>query len=398
MHDFENCDALVGKKRALALAESEDEQEVVAAFLCYTDLIRRRQSLFASYQAAAEAAISLYVKYRGGIQSIRVFDVPNVTFQPEAICEKWFVQHFRFTHHAMDRVVLAFMNVGFPSVVRSSARDKCSLYDAMCMMCFKYSYPTRLGTMVRIFGSSVCRMGRLISALRRMISSRFRTKLISPSKLTRQALANFSAAVQEKSGLSNCVGFIDGTVRPICKPSVLQGSCYNGKDRVHALKYQGITTPDGMILQLSGPWPGARHDQFMVRESGIQDYMCSLPRREDGAMYVLYADQGYSEDVGIVTPYFDGAINSLHEAFNQQMASSRISVEWAFGNIVQQWASTSFTATQQMLSNRKVGQVYIVAAFLCNLLNTMSPNNTSQYFGVQPPSLELYLQQMYSPL
>jgi hypothetical protein len=204
--------------------------------------------------------------------------------------------------------------------------------------------------------------------------------------------------VQEKSGLSNCVGFIDGTVRPICKPSVLQGSCYNGKDRVHALKYQGITTPDGMILQLSGPWPGARHDQFMVRESGIQDYMCSLPRREDGAMYVLYADQGYSEDVGIVTPYFDGAINSLHEAFNQQMASSRISVEWAFGNIVQQWASTSFTATQQMLSNRKVGQVYIVAAFLCNLLNTMSPNNTSQYFGVQPPSLELYLQQMYSPL
>ena len=109
----------------------------------------------------------------------------------------------------------------------------------------------------------------------------------------------------------------------------------------------------------------------------------------------MYADQGYSDDVGVETPYFDAAVNAQHEAFNQAMASSRITVEWQFGGILQNWAANDMVRLQQLLSNRKIGQVYIVSGFLCNLLNTLRPNNTSQYFGVQPPMLEAYLVSMY---
>ena len=37
--------------------------------------------------------------------------------------------------------------------------------------------------------------------------------------------------------LTNCWGFIDGTVRPVSKPGMYQRVLYNGHKRVHALKF-----------------------------------------------------------------------------------------------------------------------------------------------------------------
>jgi hypothetical protein len=384
--------------KRLRESDDEDEEEVVAAFLLYVEMIRRQHMAYGQLRSCVESVVSYYVHLRGGVNELFNHEIPKVKFQPQLFCEKWFSQHFRFSHHEMDRVVLALLNAGFPSVVRSRTRDKCGLYEAFCMMCFKYAWPTRLGTMVKTFGSSTCRMSRIVSALRRLIFARFRGNLSTPPVLAPHQLDVFCAAVQKKSGLGSCFGFIDGTVRDICKPSALQGPLYNGKDRKHALKYQAVTTPDGMFLQLAGPWPGSRHDQFMVRESGIVEYLETVARRaSDGAVYCIYADQGYSQAFGIETPYFDGAVNAQHEAFNQCMAASRITVEWAFGAIVNTWQSTAYAPAQQLLSNRKVGQVYVVAGVLCNLLNTLHPNNTSKYFGVLPPPLEVYMATACSP-
>ena len=44
---------------------------------------------------------------------------------------------------------------------------------------------------------------------------------------------------------------------------------YNGHKRQHALKYQSITTPNGMIANLYGPVEGKRHDATMFRISGL---------------------------------------------------------------------------------------------------------------------------------
>ena len=44
---------------------------------------------------------------------------------------------------------------------------------------------------------------------------------------------------------------------------------YNGHKRQHALKYQSITTPNGMIANLYGPVEGKRHDATIFRISGL---------------------------------------------------------------------------------------------------------------------------------
>ena len=42
--------------------------------------------------------------------------------------------------------------------------------------------------------------------------------------------------------LHNCWGFIDGTVRPVCRPQEVQRVVYNGHKRVHAIKFQSGNT------------------------------------------------------------------------------------------------------------------------------------------------------------
>ena len=42
-------------------------------------------------------------------------------------------------------------------------------------------------------------------------------------------------------------GFIDGTVRPVSRPGKNHWILYNGHKRVHAIKFQSIAAPNGLI-------------------------------------------------------------------------------------------------------------------------------------------------------
>ena len=68
------------------------------------------------------------------------------------------------------------------------------------------------------------------------------------------SLERNAVAISDKgAALDNCIGFIDGTVRSICRPGELQRVVYNGHKRVHALKFQSVTLPNGMIANIYGP-------------------------------------------------------------------------------------------------------------------------------------------------
>lgn len=73
-----------------------------------------------------------------------------------------------------------------------------------------------------------------------------------PLSLTfiQQRLGRYALAVKEKSrALEICVAFIDGTVIAISRPlgGIDQRVFYNGHKRQRAIKFQGVTAPDGLI-------------------------------------------------------------------------------------------------------------------------------------------------------
>jgi hypothetical protein len=363
----------------------EDEQEQLRA-----KKRRLKLRLCASVLMASKTLLEAYVSYRGGLFEMLNYVVPQKCFDPGSFCLKNFRAHFRFDR---EEVELIIQELELPPYIVTPQRDNADTFEVFCMMCMKFAYPTRFCSMIREYGRSQGSLSRLIKALRRLLYTRYSSALRHPPPLSEEQCACFSSKLRSKCGHPVVVGFIDGTVREICKPSVLQGPLYNGKDRIHSLKYQAINSPDGIIMHLAGPYPGSRHDQFMLRESKILDWIGSFPQQAGtGWPHVIYADCGYSTVHGkIIVPYHDEELNAVHAACNNAMTSVRISIEWAFGAILRHWASLRWVPDQQLLSQRNIGQVYFVAALLSNMFNCVRPNQTSQYFNCTPPSLKLYL-------
>ena len=84
----------------------------------------------------------------------------------------------------------------------------------------------------------------------------------------------FADAIFQKSGaLQNSLGFVDGTVRPVSRPSRNQRVLYNGHKKVHALKFQSVAVPNGLVANLYGPVEGKRHGSTMLAESGLYNQL-----------------------------------------------------------------------------------------------------------------------------
>jgi DDE superfamily endonuclease/Helix-turn-helix of DDE superfamily endonuclease len=89
---------------------------------------------------------------------------------------------------------------------------------------------------------------------------------------------------------------IDGTLIPIDRVAA-DRPFYSGKHRRHGMNLQVISAPDGEILWVSGPLPGATHDLTAARIWGITRELaaCGL---------VVLADKGYiGAGEHVHTPY-----------------------------------------------------------------------------------------------
>ena len=77
------------------------------------------------------------------------------------------------------------------------------------------------------------------------------------------------------------------------------------------------------------------------------------------------------------------------------MSSVHVSMEWLFGEIVKYFLLQSkFVDFKRAMSIglSPIGKIYIVCALLQNAYACLCGNIVSDYFGVQPPSLEAYFQ------
>ena len=85
--------------------------------------------------------------------------------------------------------------------------------------------------------------------------------------------------------------------------------------------------------------------------------------------------------VGLLTPEM--------RAFNTAMSRVRISVKWLFGDITNYFKFIDYKKNLK-IGMSAVGKQYIVCALTRNALTCLYQNNTSDFFGVEPPSLETY--------
>ncbi|CAB1108179.1 unnamed protein product [Ectocarpus sp. CCAP 1310/34] len=204
----------------------------------------------------------------------------------------------------------------------------------------------------------------------------------------------FCEAISNRGApLPRCWGFLDGTLRKICRPGRWQRLYYNGWKRFHALKYQAVDSPDGIIRQLWGPMLGRRHDVALLGQSNLLGVLQQSFNDAQGEPYYLYGDPAYQNSPWLIAPYRGGVLTPAERGFNAAMSGVRVTVEWGFGRIVAQWPYVDYHKKQQVgLSACGLGKQHAVAGILTNCHCCFYPNSTAQDFDVQPPSLEEYLQ------
>ena len=224
-----------------------------------------------------------------------------------------------------------------PDEIITYNRLKVDPVEGLCILLKRLAYPCRYCDLVPRFARPVPELCVITNHLLSLIHDRwgfllncFNRTILSPRNLMR-----YAAAIHAKGApLTNCWGFVDGTVRPISRPGRNQRVLYNGHKRVHAIKFQSVATPDGLVAFLHGPYEGKRHDSGILRESGLLHLLEEHSISEAGDVMCIYGDTAYPLRPQLQAPFKGAQLTANEHLWNSRMSSCRVSVEWLFGDIV----------------------------------------------------------------
>lgn len=101
---------------------------------------------------------------------------------------------------------------------------------------------------------------------------------------------------------NDVIGFVDGKLHRIARPMQraehtaigvdTQRTVYSGYKKVHAVKFQAVVVPNGLIVQLCGGFRGRVADSTMMRRSGLNEMLQGLSDAADQPCHV-YGDSAY---------------------------------------------------------------------------------------------------------
>lgn len=212
----------------------------------------------------------------------------------------------------------------------------------------------------------------------------------------------------------HCIGFLDGTTFHIARPggdNFAQAVFYSGHKRYHCLRWQGVITPDGMVVSFYGPCPGASNDRGLLNLSNLDRHLYDCfgqhPSYPGLAKYCLYGDAGYTGAYRAVFTHADLQPDDVAAA-----NAARVSIENVSGAVkgrngrpcsdfslyspplpaplIGQWAFTKY-AYSLTVNLSPVAAQMLGSTLLYNCLNCLCPGAVSQRFQISPPTLEEYL-------
>ncbi|KDN35135.1 hypothetical protein RSAG8_11823, partial [Rhizoctonia solani AG-8 WAC10335] len=283
--------------------------------------------------------------------------------------------------------------LGIPDVFRTSQRDRFDVDEALAILLSRITYPSRLFDLSTKWGRDIGALSRCVSELSDFLFQQWKHLFVfdpdfhSPSRLERYATAISAAG----SPIDDIWGFIDGTVIEICRPKEDQDVVYNGYKKHHALKFQAIVTPDGLMRPVYGPVEGCRADGGVLEMSGLEKMCLDHAKGMDGRQLFVYGDSAYGVSDAILSGVKKiGKLTSHEQDFNCKMSKLRQSVEWGFGNVANNFAYIDYDKGLK-LGLHPVGQLYLLSILFTNIRACLYSNEISHKFQCPPPTIDDYL-------
>ena len=121
--------------------------------------------------------------------------------------------------------------LGFPEKVTCKQGTVCGGTEALCMLLKRLAYPCRYSDLMSTFGRPVPEISMISNQVVDFIFEHHSHRITdwNHTVLNAHSLQIYADAVSNRgAALDNCFGFVDGTVRPICRPDLNQRLVYNG--------------------------------------------------------------------------------------------------------------------------------------------------------------------------
>ena len=153
-------------------------------------------------------------------------------------CEDECSAEFRFEKKDITRLAEVLQ---LPSVFKCPQGSVSDDIEGLCMLLRRLAYPVRYSDVVNRFARPVPVISMITNRVLDFIYETHHHRITSwnNSILYPAALQKYADAIFDQgAALNNSFGFVDRTVRPICRPDENQRIVFNGHKRVHAMKFQ----------------------------------------------------------------------------------------------------------------------------------------------------------------
>lgn len=127
----------------------------------------------------------------------------------------------------------------------------------------------------------------------------------------------------------------------------------------------------------------------MLAASGLLTALENHAFSPDGDPMCIYGDPAYPLRVHLQAPFRGAVMTPAMREFNRSMSSVRVSVEWAFGEVVRSFRCLDFKSNLK-IGLSSVGKMYLVSAIIQNALSCLYGNITSTFFNLDAPSIQEY--------
>ncbi|KAF4038818.1 DDE superfamily endonuclease [Phytophthora infestans] len=253
--------------------------------------------------------------------------LPMMAFDLNAMSDTDSRKRFRFDHAGNKRLVILLRvhNV----LITPEHGDRFSATEAVCLLLERLSYPRTLEDLQARydrFKSALCRM--TIYMIHRILKAAKKQILFSRTT-TDERLQNYLQAFKRR-GVPDELrvwSTIDVVKVANCRPTHDQQAQFSGHKKYHCFKYQTLEAPDD----------GRRGDGYILRASNLLPFLGghAVIRRNE---YLVFADSAYPNNNIMMTMFRGRNLTPWATAFNKRMAKVRVSVEWGYAQMAQNFA------------------------------------------------------------
>ncbi|PXF46694.1 hypothetical protein BWQ96_03520 [Gracilariopsis chorda] len=320
----------------------------------------------------------------------RTLRVANFAFSLERLDDSESLKCFCFTKSDIYRIT-RLMEWPCSRNVTARRRYRTHAVLSFCVLC------RRLGTVCRWWDLEA-ESGCTTSVLKEFYEAldEFYSKFSTLVSVYRQSFlsskaATYAAEVSNAGApLDKCVGFMDGTNLYISRPKgSAQHATYIGHKRRNCLKFQALSTPDGLIFHIFGPVEGRRHDMMVYRHSNIDEEL-STTLCIYGTQYYIYGDPAYVIRPYLIIGYGGAFLTEKQKQFNKEMSACRTAVQWALKDIKKYFSHVS-SATKMRIECTPAALWYFVSALLWNFRACLYGSQSATAFNCAAPTLEEYV-------